>query len=1005
MPDEFGGIPVETAPKTDEFGGIAVPTEQPLTKSDIPVARSFYEPVLEAFGQGFREGFGPDRMGLPAEDVKALSKLGIFAPEGATSYSNPLHAANELLLDTIWRAGEIAVRGGTGVFRGLQAAGVEAGLPRDVVALPEAFLGSPHPMGIPKTLPEVPVAEGAEVTRPTPEMQTAAGGPAERPLPQAQNDLIQARELGVIGPEPLPVKEQLAERAKTMAARQRDETVQGPQPSADPWRERFEKFVGKLETGEQVKDLILKSADENGEFNAARQGDIPLSQIGQLSEVTGVAPEELQLNQRGIGRLLKNDGEVRSAMQLMIKAGEDVQDAMREVAAKGGQNDFAELTKLQETIMRRDLAVEQIVGLRAEWGRTGNVFQEFQESVKDAQSLGRWLKDKKGRGVDDLRDLANAGRELNDPEKLQRFLHDQREPTFQDMARFYWINALISGPITHAKYVLANSAYAAYEGSVVTPLAAMIGETRRMVGLAGDDRVLHGEAAARMYGLVRAVPEAFKAAVSAAKTGMQTPLPGELAQNIIPRQNKNIMFQQTPIPGTIGKILGAPSRGASAIHSFFNFLGYRASVHQQAYAAAVKEGLSPSDAFWKRSHQIADRPTPEMMNKGIEEGYRLTFINDLNPALKSVQQALNKIPGAWMIMPFVHIPFQILSRATESTVLAGMSKAVREDLRGTNGARAQDMAAARIIAGSAFGAWMITKVLNDDATGYGPSDPKERALWMLTHQPYSLRIGDEWVSYNRFGPIGTLLGLHANVAEASPHFKWDGEEMVTAASMLVHDTGRLMEDEVGMQGLASVMELIDDPKRYGPRVIPNFVGSWMPFSSLQRQTASVMDPHMRETKTFIDGLKYQVPKLRESLYPKRDWTGSPVENPGYHSLLRTGTVNTDPVDLELQRLNIKPTPPENRISGVQLTPKLYDEYQSTAGPITRQTLESMVRQPNWQEIPAYLREGLIRSTIKSTRATGTAIMQVRHSEIIMQGLQDRKDEINGVKPKKKLVEQ
>ena len=53
---------------------------------------------------------------------------------------------------------------------------------------------------------------------------------------------------------------------------------------------------------------------------------------------------------------------------------------------------------------------------------------------------------------------------------------------------------------------------------------------------------------------------------------------------------------------------------------------------------------------------------------------------------------------------------------------------------------------------------------------------------------------------------------------------------------------------------------------------------------------------MRQAKTIIDGLKYRIPYLRETLLPKRDWSGQPVPNPQYGNILRSTQVNTDPVD-------------------------------------------------------------------------------------------------------------
>ncbi len=315
-----------------------------------------------------------------------------------------------------------------------------------------------------------------------------------------------------------------------------------------------------------------------------------------------------------------------------------------------------------------------------------------------------------------------------------------------------------------------------------------------------------------------------------------------------------------------------------------------------------------------------------------------------------------------------------------------------------------------MVTGSAVGAWAINQVLNERMTGFGPTDPKERAEWMAAgHQPYSIRIGDEWLSFNRFGSLGTMLGLYANLAEAIPHIKPDAEELTKAIGMTVHSTGRLLEDEVGMQGLSNLMQAIDQPDRTGSRYIANFTGSLLPYSSLLRQVASSMDPSMREAKTVVDGLRYYIPVARQGLLPKRDWSGTPIANAGYggdlpvpgvSSIIQHRSAVADPVALEFQALDIKPAPPQDRIKGVKLPPQLYDIYQSTTGPFTKTALENYINTPGWHDLPIGVRQDIFRSTIRATREAAGAAMQMRYPQLIQQGVEGRMNRINGGKPGK-----
>ncbi len=1123
--DDYAAAPVAEQKPWEDFR----PTDQQSaapTNLTAGLPGTAIWPVLKAFGRAASEDW-KEPLGLTPESTQALSKAGIFAPTNADRYTNPFHAMNEILVNTIVGAGDIAMRSGSSLLHGGQAAVFtalgEGSLARDFAALPEAFFGSPHPTGTPKAgapkanfsvrwnenegqfqavsadgkiighlddtfpaggdkaaftahvfvdeewrrkgvasamyekfserhegnikpagntsldawefwLARYPekvadavqseahqvatdirengfspsyaeeAANGYSHPRVREMLEDAVRTELEGPKPL---DLASARDLGVIGPERPPITEGTPKEAaaRAVAADQpRDATVKGEvagEPNA--WRERFDKFVGKLKTPEEMQQLIKDAADQNDEFPAARQGDIPLKQFEDITTAAGVEPGTVDRN--GVGRLLQNDNQVRNAMEAMLTATEQVKAAAREVKADASPEN---LMKLQEAMFRRDAWVEQVVGHRAEWGRTGNVFQEFLERAKDEKSFGEFLRDN-DRSPKGLRKIADAVDAL-DSGKAARFLSDSNKPGFFDKFMWYLVNALISGPVTHTKYFIANTVFAGYEAGVVTPIAGAIGTVRR-AATGSREGVFMGETAAGLWGIVAGVPDAVVAATKAARTGLQTPLPGELAQNIIPKRNRDITFQQKPIPGAVGTVIGLPSKGASAIHTFFNFMGYRAGIEKRAYSAAAKEGLNPTDdTFWQRRSDFAANPTKEMMDGAIEDGYRLTYISELGEKGKALSAFVHKIPGLRMIMPFTHIPANILKRGIEGTPIAFIDGETRTALAGKAGAVKQDMAIARIVAGTGIGIWAVNLVANDRMTGYGPTDPKERAQWLATgHQPYSIRIGDYWYSFNRFGSIGTMLGLHANLAEAIPHMKADSEELTKAVAMTVKATGRLIEDEVGMQGLAGLIEAINEPERKGVRVISSFAGSMLPFSSALRQTASAMDPSMREAKTVVDGLRYYIPVVRQGLLPKRDWTGSPIANAGYggdlpvpgaSAIIQHRAVGTDPISLEMKTLDLHPAPPQDRIGGVKLPPKLYDEYQTVAGSFTRTTLESMVRQPGWYSLPPFVREEVFRRTIRSTREAAAATLQAAHPEIIQTGIDNKVGHINGVKPVK-----
>jgi hypothetical protein len=1081
--------------------------------------------IMHAFGERFSEDYS-ERLGLSDESKKFLAQHNVL-PENIDDYKNPLKpfmAFNEGLIlplaagiDAVWRSP-------VAIYHGLQAAGIEAGLPADVVSIPEAFMGSPHPFGPGRAVAEaerarsagmsveeyrqavaakpespsyIPAAETVPPEAATPSAPAAssvidaafikanytdaqgfvelnkfsddlaqqadaalkAGGTVvytveDKPIPivavdrgmlqdvQGQRwgtlalaspspgkvtqieitmpggqpltvatptEIAQARDLGVIGP-PRPSITELppAEAAAKAAADPFDQRSQPPSLGENPWRDRFEGFVGKLNAPEDVQRLIRDSATENGDFMPARQGDIPLRHVDAIARGAGVEPSEIDA--RGLGRKLRNDAEVRTSMQLMLQVTENVKAAARDVRADGSPEN---LIGLQKAIMQRDLAVEQVVGLRAEWGRTGNVFQEFLRDVRDQQGLSDFL-NKRGRSADDLREIANAVDSL-DREGAAKVLNDirgkQPGPIY-----WTWVNGLISGILTHTKYVFANAFYSGVERGVTTPIASMIGKAKQIAGVGSEaDRVFFGEGVAGTWGLIAAAPTSLMTAARGLRAGMRVPLDSEVALRdamiargervpaTLERSVNPVTGQSRPIPGIWGRIIGAPGDAASAIHTVFKVMGERAGLEAEAYHGAASEGLNPADArFWSRRAEIAASPTVEMRQKAVDEAYRGTFMGELGPRGKAFQRFVKDIPGLRWLFPFTHIPLNLMKATYEYTPAAILDSNLRSALKGEQGGRAQDMAIARMTVGSVVMGWFANAALNDQVTGDMPRDPKERDSWKLQgKQPNSILIGDHWVSFARFGPAGDLANLGANIGSIIQYLQADDDDAMTKATWhAVEAAGHLIVDEVGFQSLANLFEAFHDPDRFGPRWVASTASSFIPFSSLLSQTASVMDPSMREAKTIIDGFKYRVPVLRETLLPKRDWSGQPIDNPQFGNIIRQRVVNRDPVDLEMDRLGLHAAPPQDRLGGVKLPPQLYDRYQVMAGELTRQVLERLVAQPNWYRTPEFVRAELFRRLIAMSRQQAGAVIMAANPRIIQQGVQQRIDQINRVKTPK-----
>jgi hypothetical protein len=792
----------------------------------------------------------------------------------------------------------------------------------------------------------------------------------------------------------------------------------GPGP-ADAWRQRFDASVAKLNTGEDIKQLIKDAADAQENFPAARRGDVPLAHVEQIADAAGVDPA--LVDARGLGRQFKTDAEVRLAYQAMLTLTEKVKEA-----ARGHKTEPTEKSRiaLQEALMRRDMAVEQVVGFRAEWGRVGNTIQEFMARVKNQEQLGEFLDEQgRGRAPKDLDRIADAVDAMDRAGgNVPGFLNDARKRGFADKLFWYWQNDLISGWLTHTKYAAANATWLVWNRGVITPFAQLL-QARSL----GDVANIPFHALSGIAGSISATPMAFMTALRSVKTGLRVPLEGEteLAARAAARGEPPPKFaakpftpQERPISGRLGRAIGAPGDAANALHTFFRIIGYEGEMQAQAYLAAQKEGLNPlRPEFWDRQAQIRANSTEAMMQQGIDVANKGTFVQESG----SVGKALQKIartdfgkgtkdsksiqPLRW-VFPFTHIPLNLMKATVEGTpapLVAAFFKdsEMGKAIRGEMGADVQAKSIAHMVAGSAIMGYFVMKALNGEATGDYPSDPKDKDLWVRTNkQPNSILIGDHWVSFNKFGPIGDLMGIGATLGQAIPHLKSeDSDEMEKATWYLAQSAGRIVTDEVGMLSLQMLFEAMKDDKK-ATTFISSMASSFLPASSFLGQTASFMDPEMRQAKTIVDGFKYRIPGERETLLPKRDWSGVPVPNPQYGNILRQTQAQADPIDLEMARLGIHPAPPQDRIGGVKLPPGLYDKYHASTAPLTRMMLGNLVDTEGWNDLPPGVREDVIRKTIAAARKYSASAMQMAYPQIIQQGVDNKINKLIGAEPGK-----
>jgi hypothetical protein len=237
-------------------------------------------------------------------------------------------------------------------------------------------------------------------------------------------------------------------------------------------------------------------------------------------------------------------------------------------------------------------------------------------------------------------------------------------------------------------------------------------------------------------------------------------------------------------------------------------------------------------------------------------------------------------------------------------------------------------------------------------TGSGPKDKSKRAALQRTGwQPYSFNIGGTYVSYNRYDPLGQIMGTSADIAEAVLNKPFPEEaDTKNMIGRMAFSLARNWTSKTYMQGIAGIIDGISDPVRYGENFVEQFAGSLIP--SMVASVARSEDPYYRDIQGVKDSIQSRVPGMSDNLYPKRDIWGEPIERKGSFTLRMlspsdVSTATQDKVDSEMVRLGIHVEPVSKKIRNIELTPAEYDLFAEKAGERARQMVERYVESDSY----------------------------------------------------------
>jgi len=586
-----------------------------------------------------------------------------------------------------------------------------------------------------------------------------------------------------------------------------------------------------------------------------------------------------------------------------------------------------------------------------------------------------------------------------------------------DVGNEYWINAILSGPVTHAVNAISNTFATLYR-----PLEGAVGALMKRDPATAKDFM-------RTYGyLFESIQDSASFAFKAIREGESILDPAAKTldtgfQKTITAQNLGVTNETLGAAvDHLGNIVRLPTRFLTGSDEFFKQINARAAAKTKFYTEAIgnpkfggdplKIGQHVHDEFTKLIDEsgrlyskagVVRQAAKEADEKGLQGFVKADFIQKYvgenfdknrsllgeyakdyakqttftNPLHKDelsylVQQMATKHPALRMVIPFVRTPVNLIKFVGNRTPLPFLLKSSRDRLM------AELTSPDKLVRSAAMGrmgmgALMFTTAglaaMNGVITGAGPNNEAERKQLEATGwRPYSVKVGDEFVSYQRLDPFATFMGVMADMADLAKRAdERDDNTFESMAGAVTIALAKNITNKSYLTGISQVVEAISDPDRFMTSLLRKQAGSYVPNVLASAVTTLGPDDDMKDVRSIFDAVAKRIPGASGFVEPQRNLLGETIAAPrskmiDYVSPIVTSSKKNDVVFNEVAKLGYGFSQPRPIIAGnVDMTQfenlkgqSSYDRWLELTGEVRvqgktlRQALEKLIKDPAYQ---------------------------------------------------------
>jgi hypothetical protein len=505
------------------------------------------------------------------------------------------------------------------------------------------------------------------------------------------------------------------------------------------------------------------------------------------------------------------------------------------------------------------------------------------------------------------------------------------------------------------------------------------------------------------------------------------------------------------IPGRAGEWIRLPTRATVAVDEYFkNGLRVQKSLALLSRKASADEakGLGSYDDLYNKYKTtfFASKKKGDI-NNALEETFGVdaqeiydvrnyakdnTYQTQMTGLLKMIEQAkgTGNTPLEFLITQsvlFVRTPWNLVKHGLSYVpgpgyfIRPGETKAIlkytEEGVLSSVSNEVVKMSKEEAVARQLVGLGAVTLIggmaSQGMITGSYPSDPSERARWQENGiPPFSIKVGDKWVSYQRADPISTVFGLTADFFEFMRYAKEQGYSLTgpkVSRDAYIDEAGKHfiqamkanILQKTFMEGFADTLELMTNPtpggletyfEQLGQRVVP----------VMAKDVAKMADPYEREADGVLEKIQARIPGLRQMLPQKFGQYGAPKETPlvGLGLEIPAEAMEQTKKQKQMQKIGVAIAPPLRKLGNVELNSEQYSYLMERINTRTNQMLnrldlEGLSNRPNQKMV----RRALENSMKKIRKIAGLELQrqypelreQIRDKKLFERGLLGEED--------------